>query len=124
MTEHRNLVQYVPLCTRGEVIACLYNHAVRANGRTEITVEDAEMLVHEELGDALTLGGTTVPAHEGIIGAINGVSLNITCYNGAVDVSGYPYGNGARLINELITKRQLDVARFNAKPIDWKHLDA
>ena len=50
MTERMNRVQYAPLCTRGEIIAGLYNHA----------------------------------------------------------------GNDVRLINELITKRQLDVDRFNA----------
>ena len=119
----KGVIQYAPLCTRGEIIACLYNHAVRISGGTEITTEDAERLVHKELGDALTLGGKIVPAQEGIIGTINGVALNIVCYNGIVDVSGYSYGNGVRLINELIAKRQLEVARFNAQSIKWRPLE-
>ena len=114
------IVQYAPYCTRGELIALLYNHAVRLKGGSEISPDFAEDIVHKQLGDARTLEGKTIPNPEGLINAIEGVSLNIFCYEGAVDASGYPHDDGRLLIEGFVSKRLSDHASIKARSANWE----
>ena len=75
-----SIVRYAPHCTRGEVIALLYNHIAQDNSMPSIKPEVAEELIYKKLGDARTLEGKVVPSQEGYIVEINGVSLNVWCY--------------------------------------------
>ena len=115
------IVQYAPYCTRGEIIALLYNHAVRLKGGSEISPEVAEELVDRYLGTARTLDGKIIPSLKGFINVIEGVVLNVYCYDGVIDVSEYPHGDGRELIQGLITKRQSEVVK--GKSSNWKYLD-
>ena len=96
------MIPYSQHCTRGEIIACLYNQAA---GTEELSPTTAEELVHKQLGDARTLEGRTIPSQEGFIGAINGIPLNVMCTTDGIDITHYPHGDGLALINALIDKR-------------------
>ena len=119
MKDRRTLAWYSP-CNRGEIIALLYNRAVKGKNIAEITPEIAEELAHKKLGDARTLEGRNVPAQEGYLDAINGVPLNIWCYDGAVDVSGYLHGDADALIRSFVNKRISDLAKLKAQSGNWK----
>ena len=122
----RQIVHYAPYCTRGEIIALLYNHAVRvksglgASSEDEISSEDAESLVRAQLLDVKTLDGGIKPNDRGPINTIKGVTLNVYCCDGAIDVSGYPHGDGSALIQEFITKRLSDWARAKVQSTNWE----
>lgn len=112
----RKMVPYSRHCTRGEIFACLYNHAV---GTEELSPTTAEELVHKQLGDARTLEGRTVPRQEGFIGAINGIPLKVMCTVNGIDVTSYPHGDGLALINALIDKRLSD--RVGLEVVSQRH---
>ena len=119
---HRDIVQYAPYCSRGEVIALLYNNATRMESSSKISPAVAEHLVHAQLGDARTLEGRTIPNPSGFVGTIQGVKLNVDCYDGMVDVSAYPPGGGKELINQFVSKRisdsvSVDVRSYDVEPI-------
>ena len=118
---------YSNYCTRGEIIALLYNHAIKAEtGKhitSGITPEEAEELVHKKFGDICDLTGMVSPIENGWIDEINGVRLNVRCKEGAVDISDYPYGDGNALIDSLISKRLSDMAKYNAQYVQWEDFE-
>lgn len=113
-------VMYSSCCTLGEIIALLYNHVAQEKSKAAITPEVAEELVHKKLGDARTLGGRSVPSQEGYLDEINGVPLSVWCYPGAIDVSGYPHGDGRALTDLFIDKRKSDLAKLSAQTVKWE----
>lgn len=122
----RQIVYYAQYCTRGEIIALLYNYAVRlksglgVSSEDEISSNDAESLVHAQLLDVRTLDGKIKPNDRGLINTIKGVTLNVYCCDGAIDVSDYPHGDGSALIQEFITKRLSDLACANIRSASWE----
>ena len=122
----RQLVHYARYCTRGEIIALLYNYAVRlgsdlgVSSDAEISSEDAESLVHAQLLDVRTLDGRIKPNDRGLVNTIKGVTLNVYCCDGAIDVSDYPHGDGRALIKEFISKRLSDLACANVRVANWE----
>ena len=117
---------YPNCCTRGEIIALLYNNAIKAETgnyiTSEISPEEAEELVHKKFGDAHDLTGMVSPAENGYVDEINGVCLNVCCKKGVIDVSGYPYGDGNALIDSFISKRLSDMAKYNTQSAQWESL--
>ena len=121
MSEVSNsLVRYSQCCTRGEIIALLYNRAVQGKNMAEITPEVAEELVHKKLGDARTLEGRIVPSQEGYLDEINGIPLNVWCYAGAIDVFGYLHGDGTTLIRSFISQKLIDKPQWKAQSVKWQ----
>ena len=122
----RQLVHYARYCTRGEIIALLYNYAVRlksglgVSSDAEISSEDAENLVHAQLLDVRTLDGRIRPNDRGLINTIKGIILNVYCCDGAIDVSGYPHGDGRALIQEFISERLSDLTLANVRVANWE----
>lgn len=122
----RQIVHYAKYCTRGEIVALLYNYAVRlktelgVSSEDEISSNDAESLVHEQLLDVKTLDGRIKSNDRGLINSIKGVTLNVYCCDGAIDVSGYPHGDGSALIQEFISKRLSDLACASAQATNWE----
>ena len=118
-----DIVTYAPYCTRGEIIALLYNNAVREKSGRGISSEVVEGLVHDQLGDARTIDGRIVPNEEGFIDKLESVTLNVYCHLGAIDVSLYPHGNVKALIYELISKRRSDHDSVNARNGMWNPIN-
>ena len=122
----RQIVHYAQYCSRGEIIALLYNHAIRlksglgVSSEDEISSEDAESLVHAQLLDVRTLDGKIKPNDRGLVNTIKGVTLNVYCCDGAIDASGYPHGDGSALIKEFISKRSSGMACANVQFANWK----
>ena len=114
--------RYPNCCTRGEIIALLYNHAVEMEPDKHITPEKAEELVRSKLGESRKFTGGVSLVEDGLIDEINGVSLNVYCKNGSIDVSSYPHGDGNVLIESFIYKRLSDIAKYNAQSGQWKPL--
>lgn len=114
-----DIVTYAPYCDRGDVIALLYNNAIREKSG-EISPEMAEKLVHKQLGDAIAMDGRIIPRKEGFIGTINGVVLNVYCYAGAIDVSEYPPRDGKTLIYDYISKCRCGLDSINARLNPWE----
>ena len=121
-------MKYYPnCCTRGEIIALLYNHAIQVdNSRhitSEITPEEAEELVHKKFGNAHDLTGMAPHVENVYIDEINGVCLNVRCEKGAIDVSGYMYDDGNTLIDSFISKRLSNMAKYNAQSVQWEDFE-
>ena len=119
----KGTVLYSPHCARGDIIALLYNHATREKSGLRITPEVAEDLVHKQLGDARTIDGRVVPSEEGFIDKIKGVPLNVYCYEGMIDVSEYPHGDGKKLIYEFISECRRDFEIMNARLNPWEPIN-
>ena len=79
-------------------------------------------MVHAQLLDVRTLDGRIKPNDRGLITTIKGVTLNVYCCDGAIDVFGYPRGDGRALIHEFISKRLSDLALVNVRFADWKSI--
>ena len=114
--------RYPNCCTRGEIIALLYNHAVEMEPDKHITPEKAEELVRSKLGESRNFTGGFSLVENGLIDEINGVSLNVYCEKGSIDVSSYPHGDGDTMIDMFVSKRMSDVAKLKAQSVIWEVL--
>ena len=117
-------IRYAPHCTRGEIIALLYNRIAQDHSMPLIKPEIAEKLVYKKLGDASTMGRKTVPRQEGYIDELNGVLLNVWCYEDAIDASGYPKGDGEVIIKDLIYKRCRDKVGLDVQSVKWETIES
>ena len=69
------------------------------------------------------MDGRIIPSKEGFIDKINGVTLNVHCYEGAIDVSEYPHGDGKTLIYEFISKCRCGLDSINARLNPWETIN-